>query len=340
MAAYSRLNGVPVSSSMVTQIHLPLRLGGHGFTALSPFVYAAYASSLIESAHVRVKGPNNPSETFYRRMGRQFLVHFVGALNPEVRTRGVSGTHSSLGLFELDALLSRPERVHKTIFQAMHGAISRLYWENSSWNRSPRPRDHTAVSVRCRARYNSLMVPGASSFLCAHPSLTSRVSNAMWSCMLLGHLDTLVYPDSIPSLIFPHYRQPTNARADHAAICCNGFEVVHRHNTVRNFLSRYAFRAAGLCSDLEVQSLLPGTAHRPADIFVQPPPPPAAALPECPIAYDVTIRSPYRRASLSLAARGLAGAAEASHVDKLRVHARIVQDAFHLPSDASLPLLE
>ena len=131
-----------------------------------------------------------------------------------------------------------------------------------------------------------------------------------------------------------------DARGDHAAICVTGFGAVHRHNTVRNLLSRYAFRAAGLSADLEVPFLLPGTAHRPADILVQPPTPPAGAPPERPVAYDVTIRSPYRRGSLSLAARGLAGAAEAAHVDKLRVHARIVRDAFHLQSDAPLPLLD
>ena len=174
MSAYSCLNDVPVSPSIATQIRLPLSLGGHGFTALSPFVYASHAASLIESATVPVKGPDNPSEPFYRIMARRFLVHVIGAMNPEVRTRGIFGTHSSLGPFEPEALLSRPERVHKTLFQALHGFSSRIYWETTSWENHPRPRDHSALSICRRVRYNSLRVPGASSFLCAHPALTSR----------------------------------------------------------------------------------------------------------------------------------------------------------------------
>ena len=78
MSAYSRLNDIPVSPSIATHVRLPLSLGGHGFTALSPFVYASHAASLIESATVRVKGPNNPSEPFYRSMPRRFLVHVIG----------------------------------------------------------------------------------------------------------------------------------------------------------------------------------------------------------------------------------------------------------------------
>lgn len=101
-------------------------------------------------------------------------------------------------------------------------------------------------SVRRRSRCNSLMLPGASSFLCTHPSLTSRVSSAMFSCMLCRHLDTPVYPDSIRPLNCPHCRKPMDARGDHAAIFCNGFGVVHRQNTVRNLLCRYTIHAAGL----------------------------------------------------------------------------------------------
>ncbi|CDF40212.1 unnamed protein product [Chondrus crispus] len=131
-----------------------------------------------------------------------------------------------------------------------------------------------------------------------------------------------------------------DARGDHAAICRHGFGVVHRHNTVRNLLARHAFRAAGLCCDLEVPSLLPNTANRPADILVQPASPPSGALPDRPTAYDVTVRSPYCRSTMSLAAKGLAGAAEAADLDKLRVHSRTVRDAFHLQPDSPLPLLD
>ena len=237
-------------------------------------------------------------------------------------------------------MLERPERVHQTLFQALQGAFARMYWEKSAWDRLPSPSDHTAVSVRRRARYNSLCALGATSFLCAHPTLTSRVSSEVWSMMLRRHLDTPVYDDSIKPLLCSHCSRPMDTRGDHAAMCRHGFGVVHRHNTVRNALARHAFRAAGLQCDLEVPFLIPGTAHRPADILVQPAPPPAGALPDRPTAYDVTIRSPYRAGALVPAARRLAGAAEVADADKLRTHARTIRSALHLQSDATLPPLD
>ena len=215
-----------------------------------------------------------------------------------------------------------------------------MYWEMNSWERNPRPRDHNAASIRRRARYNSLRAPGAASFLCAHPSLTSRVSSDVWSIMLKRHLDTPVYDDSIIPLLCTHCQRPMDTRGDHAAMCRHGYGVVHRHNILRNALARHAFRAAGLRCDLEVPSLLPGTSHRPADLLVQPAPPPAGDLPDRPTAYDVTVRSPYQAAALSPAAQDLAGAAEAADNAKLRTHARTVREVFHLLPNAPLPTLD
>ena len=339
-AAYSRFNDVALSPSVSTQIGLPFRLGGHGFTPLSPFVHASHAASLIESAPNRVSGPSNPTVSFYRRMARKHLVHVLGSLNPEVRTRGVLTIASSLGPFEPDALVERPERIHTTLFQAIHGASSRRYWETTSWTLHPRPSDHSAASTRRHARYNSLRAPGAASFLCAHPALTSRISSSIWSCMLRRHLDTPMFDDSIRPLLCIHCHRPMDARGDHATVCRHGFGLIHRHNIVRNVLARHAFRAAGLQCDFEVPFLLPDTARRPADLLVQPPAPPSGAPPDRPTAYDVTIRSPYRSGALSSAARNLAGAAEAGDTAKLSSHARAVRDAYHLQSDASLPPLD
>ena len=339
-ATYSRLNDVPLPASTSFQIGLPLRMGVHGFSPLSPFVHAFYAASLLEAAPIRAKGPANPSVPFYSGMGRRHLVRVLATINPEIRTRVVLSSHSPLGPFELDALLDRPERVHTTLFQALHGAFSRMYWEKSAWDRLPSPSDHTLVSVRRRARYNSLCAPGAASFFCAHPALASRVSNEVWSGMLRRHSDSQVYDDSIQPLLCSHCRRPMDIRGDHAAMCRHGFGTVHRHNTVRNTLARHAFRAAGLSCDMEVAFLIPGTAHRPADLLVQPAPPPAGALPDRPTAYDVTVRSPYRVGALIQAARGIAGAAEVADADKLRTHGRIIRSALHREANAALPLLD
>lgn len=339
-SAYSRFNHVTLSPSISSQIGLPFRLGGHGFTPLAPFVHASHAASLIESAKARIRGPSNPTVPFYRGMARKHLVHVLRSLNPEVETRGILATHSNLGPFEPQALLERPERVHFTLYQALHGAFSRMYWETREWDRQPNPTDHTAASVRRRARYNSLITPGAASFLCAHPSLTSRVSSAVWSVMLRRHLDTPVYDDSRAPLQCSHCGRAMDKRGDHAANCKHGYGATHRHNIVRNTLARQAFRAAGLACDREVPFLIPGTAHRPADLLVQPSPPAAGALPDRPTAYDVTICNPYTAANMNSAARSIAGAAEGAHTRKLRTHDRILRAALHLQADDPLPPLD
>ena len=158
--------------------------------------------------------------------------------------------------------------------------------------------------------------------------------------MLRRHLDTPVYDDSIKPLLCSHFRRPMDTRGDYAVLCRHGFGVVHRHNTVRNALSRHSFRAAGLQCDLEVPFFIPGTAHCPSDILFQPAPPPAGALPDRPTAYDVTIRSPYRAGALVPAAPHLAGAAEVADANKLRTRARIIRSARHLQSDATIPPLD
>lgn len=128
MSVYSRLNDVPVSSYMPTQIHLRLSPGGHGFSAPSPFVFTVYAFSLIESVPVRMKGPNNPSDTFYRRRALRFLAHVVGALNPEVQTSGVLGTHSYHGPFEPTPFyqdLNEYKKNYFRLFMASHPDCNR-----------------------------------------------------------------------------------------------------------------------------------------------------------------------------------------------------------------------
>ena len=99
----------------------------HGFTPLSPFVHASYASSLIEAAKVRITGPSNPTVPFYLRMARKHLVRVLQSLTSEVETRGILSTHANLGPLEPEALLQRPERVHCTLCQALHGSIARMY---------------------------------------------------------------------------------------------------------------------------------------------------------------------------------------------------------------------
>jgi len=131
-----------------------------------------------------------------------------------------------------------------------------------------------------------------------------------------------------------------DSRGDHATICKSGFGVVHRHNTVRNTFARQVFKPAGIAYSLEVPSLIPNTALSPADILVQPSPPPPGSLPDKPIAYDVTVRSPYRRGVIHRAALKRAGAAEAADEDKLRTLQRTLRNALLLQEEAPIPDLD
>lgn len=79
MTAYASLNDVPLTSRSIRQIRLPFHLGGHGFTSLALTHHASYASSLIESSHLRhlEHGPELYSLCFGR-----FLRVFAESLQP------------------------------------------------------------------------------------------------------------------------------------------------------------------------------------------------------------------------------------------------------------------
>lgn len=128
-----------------------------------------------------------------------------------------------------------------------------------------------------------------------------------------------------------------DARRDHAANCKHDYGVVYRHKIVRNPLARHAFWAGGLQCDRKVPFLIPRTAHRPADLFVQPAPPPPGALPDRPTAYDVTVRNPYITALLHPAVPAVVDAADAAHTTKFRTHERTLRAVLHFDSTALLP---
>lgn len=335
LKAYERFNSVTLSPSLAAQVRLPFVHGGHGLTSLANTSHASYAASLIDSAPVRLKGPQFPNLRQYQRFARTSLRVVLGNLPPSVQPPHFSLTSSDLGCLEPTALLARPERIHTFLLQAQHSAAASRFWEKPLWQSSPDPRQHSAASIRRRVRFRSLLAPGATSFLTAHPAATSRIHNATWSTMLRRHLDAPITFDSISPLRCAHCSKPLDPRGDHATICSHGFGLVHRHNTVRNVFARHVFRGAGLAYSLEVPFLLPNSAARPADILVQPSPP-APGLPcDKPTAYDVTICSPFRRGMMYPAARQSAGAAEAADVRKRQALERTIRSTLliddHLP---------
>lgn len=107
-----------------------------------------------------------------------------------------------------------------------------------------------------------------------------------------------------------------DALGDHATHCSRGYGITQRYNSLHNSLPRHVFKAAGLTYYLEVPFLIPNTQLRPTDILVQPVTHAPGLAPDHPTAYDVTVRSPFRRDALHHAARGAAGAAEQGDAHK------------------------
>ena len=118
LAAYSRFNNVNSTEAAVTQLQLPFRKGGHGFTPLTPLVHGSYAASLIEAAPIRVLHPNSPSGR-YIRMARPAMKIFVRKLPECMQPEGFAlrqNLPGGLGQFEPQTLAARPERTHQINF--------------------------------------------------------------------------------------------------------------------------------------------------------------------------------------------------------------------------------
>ena len=298
LKSYSHFNNVPVSASVASQIGLPFRLGGHGLIAITPFLDASYAASLIDSAPSRLIGPSYPTVSVHRRDARPHLRAMIAHLPACVRPANFNlrlppDNDYKLDTFQPETLVEQPERINKHLIQVIHQAAGDRYWEKDPWQAHPNPSTHSTYTIRIRVRFHSTMAPGASAFLNAHPSVTKSVHNTQWTIMLRRHLDVPVYEDSIAPLRCNNCIKHMDHRGDHATHCKLGFGPTHRHNSLRNKLVQHLFRPAGRACKIEVSFLLPNASHHPADVLVEPPQPPPGSLPGKPTAYDITMRSPY-----------------------------------------------
>ena len=341
--AYSRFNNVKLTDTAITQLRLPFRKGGHGFTPLTPLLHGSYAASLIEAAPIRVPHPHSPSVARYIRMARPAMKIFVQNLPEYMQPEGFAmrqNLPNVLRQFEPQLLAERPERTHQLLFQAYSDGAANQFWHEARWKANPRPRDHNTDAVRRRIRFCSLVGTNAASFLTAHPSTSTIVHSTHLSVTIRRHLDLPVYEDTGNTLICPHCSKNMDQLGDHSSSCGHGFGFPHRHNTLRNALARAVLKPAGLSYNIEVPFLIPDCARRPADILVQPCPPLANGVLEKPIAYDVTVRSPYTSSARCTAATKRPGGAEIAERDKRNELKRHLRDAFRLTNDDPIPPLD
>ena len=241
MAAYSRLNNVNLTPSAIAQIRLPFRKGGHGFNPIAPLLHASYSASLMDSAPMRVPHPQHLSIDRYIQKARSFLKIFVRNLSAQIQPLGFAlrqNLPDGLGHLETQALATRPERTHQTLFQAYRESVAQTFWHDSVWRAILQPSDHTTATVRRGGRSHSLVGTNAAAFLIAHPSTSTTVHSTHWSVMLRRQLDLPVYENSTPTLTCPHCHRRMNCRGDHATKCSHGFGFTHRHNTLRNSVAK------------------------------------------------------------------------------------------------------
>ena len=143
--AYSKINNIPLSAAVIRQVSLPFRLGGHGLVALTPLVSASYAASLITSAPHRLEGPHGLPVAQYLGLVRPHLQLLVRELPPvdrppEYLIGRSPSVNSDLGKYEPDTLAQRPEGTHHFLFQVIHAAASRRFWQHDDWIIRPKPK--------------------------------------------------------------------------------------------------------------------------------------------------------------------------------------------------------
>ena len=151
--------------------------------------------------------------------------------------------------------------------------------------------------------------PGAQAFWQAAPAtaLGLAVDPAEFKCELRARL---CMPETTADRWCPLCDAVADVQGHHARMCNAGGDRVLRHNSLRNFIFRFAARA-GLHPELEKPGLLvparPGNAdaalRRPADVYLP------CWVNGSPIALDFAVTAPQRQGILADAAKNLLAAA-------------------------------
>ena len=221
--------------------------------------HTSHAASLLDAAPVRIPHSRSPALPHYPDMARLALRVVATKVPAKFQPRNSHPLLHTLGRLEPKAFALRPEHTHRYLFQALHEGAAHAFCKESIWTPGTVISTLLIASDRRRARFHSILAPGATVFLHAYWPSSSSVYSAQWSIMLRRHLYVSVYGDSVRPLIRSHCSKPMASRGDHATICKHGFGVEHRHNTVRNTFARNVVKPTGLYDNLEVPLLLPTT---------------------------------------------------------------------------------
>ena len=199
-----------------------------------------------------------------------------------------------LCLSPMHALAQNPRRTQHTFCRMVQTRVAERLWCTKEWIQAEGERSDDILLQRKRARFKSISSKGASAFLLAVPEKDTKLNKLTWSTMLKRHLGLQVYDDANYPLWCARCGNTMDAEGTHATEQCrSGWNQLHRHGAVQRAWAYKILRAAGVGYTFEEQLLIPGTATRPADVYVPIPPRHNSEAPTSvePIAYDITVRS-------------------------------------------------
>lgn len=118
----TRLNNVALSTSAISKMRLPIRIGGHVYVPLAPLTHTSYAARLISSAPILILHPQvgdrTAQERIYRRMTRRDLRVFARTLPPRLKPTGFALDQYNLGNLKPETLSICPGHPNKLLYQA------------------------------------------------------------------------------------------------------------------------------------------------------------------------------------------------------------------------------
>ena len=317
---FQRFNDLSLTPESTQQVSLPISMGGHGFLSAALLSDAAYLGSLVDvSRHEHLfdyghpdPGPRDGAASSsaiplsFTAQAKDSYDLFAERHPPHVNDEcehpmdlaldadDMPPTAKMQRLPPFPDLLQNAKRTQHKLSRVLLSNIAQDLWREQEWAQATHYGGPEHELQSWRARMQSIASPGASAFLIATPTRTTRLNRRIWSIMLCRHLGLKVYDDGQRPLHCSHCGKPMDAQGVHATESCRvGWSQLHRHNAMQRTWAYEVLRPAGCSTSFEEPLLIPGTQARPADVFV--PVPPGASHTDAhaqrPIAYDITVRA-------------------------------------------------
>ena len=235
--AVSRIMGPPLSDQQWEQAKLPVHMGGLGIRGAEDHGPVAYAVSYLSSRPL-VSKLLNLNEEDPAILPQELLDALSNRQGEDLETASLVGVKQKAASLVVDQ-------------HNLHLLSETLTREGS---------------VRETARLASLGLAHAGDWLnlVPCPALGLHLRPAEFTAALKYRLGVPMYDREGPC---PACGRPSDTLGDHALCCGSSGERIARHNSLRDTLYQTAIKAA-LGPVREGRALIPGSAARPADVFI------------------------------------------------------------------------